>query len=300
MCALILFCAGALRMHYTVYVHNKTMSHITSSPATFQGVVYELEEAHHKQYRYTLRIAIDQEGYPWQLQCYCKYKPHVRVGDTIELRDVKISTKVKNSFAQFLLKEGLHATAFVSSKAITLLHRPYFNMQSLLHDIKYRILKNITRRSSSQTAVLIAAIFFGNRLYVKEDYAPLKKIFCHWGILHFLARSGLHLVIFILLLQLLLRWIPIAFLIKQLLFLILCLIYTALSWHSISFARALWTFVWYKMCHIIGFQVNMVHILVLLSSIFLLYNPMLIFFLDFQLSFAMTFVLAVITQYLPQ
>ncbi len=301
----LLFIAGYARLQLVAYHHQETIDQI-GAHMTHIGTIETIEKAQNKQYRYTLLVNIThyveheaQIAYerPWQLQCYTKCTPKGQIGDTIQLDNIKISTKSKSSFSDYLKKEGIHATTFLSWNAQSILHHPTYSLTRTLHQIKYAILDNIRQKSSTQAITLISTIFFGNRLYVKQNYLKLKDLFCNWGIIHFLARSGIHLVIFVLFLQLFLGRIPAPFLVKQIILLCLVGLYTALSWQSISFARAYFSFIWYKCCHLMGLQINMIHIITMLGCLFLLFNPMLMFFLDFQLSFGITLALAITNHY---
>ncbi len=301
----LLFIVAYARLQQMAYHHQKAIDQI-STHMTHIGTIATIEKAQNKQYRYTLLVNIthyveheQQIAYaqPWRLQCYTKCTPKGQIDDTIKLDNIKISTKAKSSFSGYLKKEGLHATTFLSWNAQSILHHPTYSLARTLHQIKYAILDNIRQKSSMQATTLISTIFFGNRLYVKQNYLKLKDLFCNWGIIHFLARSGIHLIIFVLFLQFFLGRIPAPFLAKQIILLCLTGLYTALSWQSISFARAYFSFVWYKYCHLIGLQINMIHIITMLGCLFLLFNPMLMFFLDFQLSFGITLVLAITNHY---
>jgi hypothetical protein len=54
---------------------------------------------------------------------------------------------------------------------------------------------------NTNTFALFSSLFLGNRTAIKQDLEEQKPLFKVWGISHFLARSGLHLLIFIMLLQ---------------------------------------------------------------------------------------------------
>lgn len=308
LCTVALFAVGFIRIEQVTYWHKKTMEQIQKK-ATLRGTINSIEKAQHQQYRYAISATIShyfQDGQlyqydiPWVLQCYSKQHPKALVCDVVQIDNVTLNTKSKESFLSFLIKEGIHATAFLPFNSMHIVHHPTFSITRSIHQIRNRILENIRKKCSSNTITLIASIFFGNRLCVKERYAELKELFCNWGIVHFLARSGLHMVIFILFLQLILQWIPVPFLIKQLMMICLSLLYTILSWQSISFARAFSSFLWYKTSHICGLQTDVVHIITILSCLFLICNPMLIFFLDFQLSFGLTWILAITNHYLSK
>jgi ComEC/Rec2-related protein len=303
-----LFTIGFIRLQQITYWHTKTIEQIQKK-ATIVGTINSIEKAQHKQYRYAISATIshyykDEQlhpyAIPWTLQCYSKQSPKALVCDAVRIDNVSLNAKSKESFSLFLIKEGIHATAFLPFNSIHIIDHPAFSFTRLTHQTRTQILEGIKRKCSSSTMTLIAAIFFGNRLYVKKQYTELKDLFCNWGIVHFLARSGLHMVIFILFLQLVLQWIPMPFLIKQLMMICVSLVYTTLSWQSISFARAFSSFLWYKTSQMCGLQTDVVHIITVLTCIFLICNPMLIFFLDFQLSFGLTWILAITNHYLSR
>ena len=140
-------------------------------------------------------------------------------------------------------------------------------------------------------ADLFSAIFLGKKNKT-QTYDKSKDQFKIWGISHYLARSGLHLVIFIMIWHLILCLFPIPFRWKQSILIALALIYALLSWSSVSFIRALTVFMLYKIATIFEIQMHIVHSITLACLFTLLYNPAHLFFLDFQLSFALTFALA--------
>ena len=306
----ILFCIGYIRLQQQLYYYHKAVGQIaTNKPIHIKGTVTDIAHVQHRQYSYIISLYITHQHEqnedipyktPWYLQCYTKQMPAYAIGDTLELQDIKISRQKKNSFAHYLIKEGIHASTFLRYNAYRIIKHLPGRISSLLHTYKQKLLKNIKLKCSPTTYALVASIFFGNRLCVKAQYTKLKDIFGGWGIIHFLARSGLHLIIFIVLLHTLLQWAPAPFLFKQGCLIGISLLYAMLTWSSISFYRALMSFLWYKACVILGYQIDTVHIILLLMCAFLLINPMLLFFLDFQLSFGLTLVLAITNQYLTK
>lgn len=233
----------------------------------------------------------------WNLQCYCATTPACTVDDTIMLKNIRIKPAGSNDFGTFLLKENIHATAFIKQDQCTLVYRPHWSYARYIHEIRERLAQKLRTKCSRQTFGLIMLIFFGDRLQSKKAYTDAKELFNGWGIMHFLARSGLHLVIFILALNYCLRYIPLAFAYKKMLLACICLLYYCLSWSSISFVRAFLTFFWYTAYAVCNLQTDTPRIVLLVTIACLIYNPMLLFFLDFQLSFALTLVLALITNY---
>ena len=292
-----LVCQRTQHAHIIAQIENKTLN--------IEAEIESIEPVQHALYRYLIVAHVHkthdtQHGMPidvsWRLQCYTNISPSFEIGDTVAFAPITVRRIGKNSFYDYLVKEQIHATVFLKTKNYRLIKHPHFHLQRTLHVYKHAILKRLRSKCPRTAFTLFTSVFLGNRNYVKQDYQDIKERFHHWGIMHFLARSGLHLVMFILLLQLLLQLIPVPLLTKHLLTLAVTAIYAALSWQSISFARACATFGWYKLCHIAGLQINVTHIVLLLSCLFLLVNPSLLFFLDFQLSFGLTLILSLTNQ----
>lgn len=292
-----LICQRTQHQHIAAQIENKTLN--------VEALIESIESVQHPLYRYLIIAHIHtthtvqenmQINTPWRLQCYTNLPPTFEIGDTVAFNHLTIRATSGSSFYDYLIKERIHATVFLKTNNYSILNHPSFHLQRTLDRYKQNILKRIRAKCPRTTFTLFVSIFLGNRNCVKKHYQEIKELFHHWGIMHFLARSGLHLVMFILLLQLLLQLLPVSILAKHLLIIAVTTIYAALSWQSISFLRACATFGWYKICHIFGLQINVTHIVLLLSCIFLLFNPSLLFFLDFQLSFGLTLVLSLTNQ----
>lgn len=280
-------------------LHQKTALHLHAR-------VTDIKRADHPRYKAVMVCSVTarlQDGmavlytHSWNLQCYCATTPACTVDDTIELHNIQITPARNNDFGAFLLKENLHATAFIKRTQCTRVYHPTWSCARYVHELRQQIVEQLRIKCSAQTFGLIMLIFFGDRLQAKKEYLAAKELFNGWGIMHFLARSGLHLVIFILALNYCLRRIPLAFAYKKLLLACICILYYLLSWSSISFVRALLTFFWYTAYTLCNLQIDGPRIVMLVTIICLLHNPMLLFFLDFQLSFGLTLVLAIITRY---
>ncbi len=227
---------------------------------------------------------------------YLRYNPNLEVDDTLVLTDIVFKPIKNESFKNYLIKEGINQTLFLNNNnKIKRTGRPYYSLLRFIHQIKNRVLNRLTKKMNPNTGSLFSSIFLGKKLKSKTTERN-KEQFKIWGLSHYLARSGLHLVIFIIIWELLLSLLPISFLIKQLLCLFLAFIYALLSWSTTSFIRALGTFFIYKMSIMTNTQIHSMHIIILIGSILLLFNPMLLFFVDFQLSFLFTFALSWIMQ----
>jgi competence protein ComEC len=125
-----------------------------------------------------------------------------------------------------------------------------------------------------------------------------REYFKLWGLSHYLARSGLHLVIIAALWYFILTILGFSYFLRNIVITIFILIYHILTLASIPFIRSLYMFIFYKICIFFDWQINALHLLNLTTFIILLLNPIQLFFLDFQLSFGLTYALIWIS-YVP-
>lgn len=220
------------------------------------------------------------------------------VDDTIFLHNITLKTPHEDEFGWYLLKEDISAVAFLYKKPYYLItHRPSWSIRRFIHDQRTAITQSIMSKLSSSCAPLFSSLFLGNRNTHKESLQKIGEQFRWWGISHHLARSGLHMVIFAFVWQQLLSFIPISFRIKESVLLLLGIIYWFFSWPSISFIRAFFCFAIYRFCALVGSPSSIMYTLALVCTTVLLYNPAQLFFLDFQLSFWLTFALAWFNHY---
>jgi competence protein ComEC len=157
-------------------------------------------------------------------------------------------------------------------------------------------LDTLKKAMNETTFTLFASIFLGYKQLSKQITDITKNHFMTWGVTHYLARSGLHMIIFIFIWQFILAFLPLPWFFKELILILVGLTYGLLSWSSISFIRAFLTFLLYKWCNLLSKQINVLHLLATVCLIVLLANPIQLFFLDFQLSFGLTFALACFNQ----
>lgn len=214
----------------------------------------------------------------------------IEIGDTIKLTTVFLK-KSSNTMLNFhFLKEGVYATFFVNTIPTILYHPPYSLYRSFFNK-KQQLLTALRKKMSLSCYMLFSTLFLGNKTENKKHFGVIKEQFKRWGLSHYLARSGLHLIIFLLIFIFIARYIPIAGTIKSCVLSALCIIYALFSWSSISFIRALLMYLLYCVYLFFNVQINILHLLCLITSIILLINPVQLFFLDFQLSFGLTFAL---------
>lgn len=142
---------------------------------------------------------------------------------------------------------------------------------------------------SNSTKIMFNSIFAGYKNSHQNQFNELKNEFQTWGIIHYLARSGLHLVIISTIWQVICTILQIPIIFSNLIILLFMLLFYALTWSALPFMRALIMIVCCRICHALKLQVHLLHILNISCIFTLLNNPISIFFLDFQLSFLLTY-----------
>lgn len=281
--------------HYTNFYH-QTQRH----SYTLTGTITDIQQAASQRYKYTATItnsflvAHDDSSSITphaSLMIYSNDLKAFQVGDTITISPLSFKQPKNISFMYYLMKQGVIATVFLTAaNKLELATRPFYSLNRWLFNKKMQIFALLKSKISFKTFSFFAPLFLGFKQRSKHQ-DQLKQHFKLWGLSHYLARSGLHLIVFIALWRLFLNCIPLSFILKQIIIILLSLIYFLLTWSSISFIRAFLAFSMYCILLIWNQQINGMHILTLITLLILITNPTQLFFLDFQLSFSLTLAL---------
>lgn len=215
-------------------------------------------------------------------------------GELIYIKNIYFSIP-NHSFSLFLMKEGLSATAHTSKSNIRKLN-VQIPIWSYLYTIRFKLLLWSKKLFSPSTYALFSSLFLGYKWNEPiEKNRETFNAFKFWGISHYLARSGMHLAVLIILWYIIISYIPLSWYKKQWILIISSLFYFICTWTSISFLRALISFIFGRIFLCLNEPFIFIHIISLTALSMLIYNPTILFFLDFQLSFGMTFLLAWLT-----
>jgi ComEC/Rec2-related protein len=300
--SVVSFCAGAFIYNYHCAQHLQFINTYHKKTVSCAGTITDMCSIDHPRFNYCITLTIDQlttaPENPWQpcnkkIQIYTTKKQRLQVDDYIRLHNLTLKKPSNDSFNTYLIKEGIAATLFIPRIEYELIHRPTHSIARTFHSFKHTLFARLEEKIPDSTFPLFAALFLGNKTVSKNAHEEYPKDdFQIWGISHHLARSGLHMVIFIMLWELILSMLSCSFALKQCVLLCFACIYCVLSWSSVSFIRAFTTFLLYRVCVAFNVPINPLHILTIVCASVLAYNPMQLFFLDFQLSFGLTFALA--------
>jgi competence protein ComEC len=281
----------------------KLITPLKQQPFAVTGYVANVAPLAARPYMASVHIVIQsltQEGNSncydgMHLVNYMPIKSAPPVGSDVSIAEIKPQqTRITEDISLFLRKNNIihqlfnrtdFATCtYTNSPSPSILQKP----QQYGVAWRNRFYRRCTEGLSPLSKLYVGLIFFGNKEPGCDD---VRMRFGHWGLAHFLARSGLHIVIFVLLITLLLRMVPIHSNAKHLLLFAVCLLYDALSWSSISFLRAWLLALLLIARHFIGRHTMYVHLLCLSAIGILAYNPCYLMAVDFQLTYALTFAL---------
>ena len=202
----------------------------------------------------------------------------------------------EKDFWLYLARQKVSGTAFIcQSTTLEKIESPSSCMKTL-ETIQEHLLKKLRKKMPRKTFAFFSSLFIGDKNRVKSIIDQQKDPFKIWGLSHQLARSGLHLLLFIIAWTFLISFLPLPFWIKTSILIIISSCYWLLTPMSISFLRAFAVFMFYKICNVCSFSIHPLHLLSLVCFFTLLYNPFHLFFLDFQLSFFLAFCLIWLSQ----
>ncbi|OGB97169.1 hypothetical protein A3F06_02150 [candidate division TM6 bacterium RIFCSPHIGHO2_12_FULL_36_22] len=288
---ILCFFFGTMAYQYHDQRYTKAANSLTGFQPTLVGKVSTVERIKNKfTYRSTIQVA---NHYIWVLS---KETPGFEPGDLVQINKLYLHSPLNKEMGPWMKKEGIIATAFAGKIKTTILkNASMLDILASLNRQKEHIFTRLQQKLPAYVGNLMGLIFFGN----KQDIDPselmeLRTTYMHWGLSHYLARSGLHIVILFTLFNVLLLFFGLPIFIRKLLLLGFCLLYTALSWMSISYIRALLLIFFYTIAQLANIKLSLLFFINLTCCIILLYNPYQLFALDFQLSFALTYILILI------
>jgi len=291
---------GAWLPNKEIQDYNNFYSFIENKEFTVTGTVIDISRAivnHRKTTAITLALDIITSGNITQksnkvMLFYGKGETDIMVGDTVTFLNISCKKPVSENFQRYQIKEQIAATIFNDTLEYRIDHHPTWSLRYWIWTQKTRLLHALQNKLSRDGFNFFSSLFLGNRACIKNELEETNELFKTWGISHFLARSGLHLVLFIFLCQALFCIIPLSMIAKQIIMTLLSIIYFALTWTSAPFTRSFALFMLNKICFFNKAPFHLLHYLTLVCFGFLFYCPLYLFFLDFQLSFALTGALA--------
>ena len=289
-------CAGILRTHM-IFTEKNNITNVLKHPCTVIGTVQDSYQATNPDDSSRVIVHVDYVIYEKQ---HIKINKPICIYFTTNALDTtfkqgynyiffKITLyqpKKDSSFALYALKENFWALANKPWLFAKELPTELSTLTKFMH-YKNKIIENIQTKCSPITHKFLSAIFYGK----KEDTLSYAPDFQAWGLSHYLARSGLHVSLLIAIFLFLLCCIPCSYRIKYTICTLLLIGYSCLTFNSISFLRAFTNFFLCLLSIHLYKNIMSARFLLLIATAFVLYNPMYLFFLDFQLSYGCTLII---------
>ncbi len=277
---------------------------LNNQPLSLEGIIIEKNDDVHGPYKQSLLLQLtsltkhDKTILPSskKAKIFLKTRLRAEVADVLLLNNVYMSEM--HDFYQ--LRDSILITAFIRKPQFivkTTSHLPLLiKINCLFTQVRDSVARSLKNKMKSDNFFLFSSLFLGAPVEKTVEMDFLKQRFAEWGISHYLARSGLHVVIMLLLWQAVMRMIPLGIILKNIILLCIVGICTALSWSSVSFTRAIISYGITRFCLFGKVQVLALNTVALACIFVLCINPFHLFFLNFQLSFLLALALAWIAE----
>lgn len=229
----------------------------------------------------------------WNILMYTMQAPACCVSDICRLNVLRCSPiDSSTEYGLYLEKEGIVSVSFLQRCALQNIERPSFSLRRSCWRTRNRIVRSLKEKMSPHVHALATSLVVGNGLLDRSMLSEMRSSFNQWGIVHQLARSGLHIVILIGLWQKCIGFLVHNIFLQQLIMFLLMIGYAALSCATISFVRAIASYILATVALLGAQQQDALHSVFFIALFALLTQPLYLFALDFQLSFLLTAALA--------
>lgn len=217
------------------------------------------------------------------------------VGDVIKINNPVFSIAKESLWQE---RSGTFGSLRINKKsAVEYVGRSHNLVSLYAYNKRAQLYESLKNKLKKNYFNILSVLFFGKKNQPNtHNERIVKQKHQLWGISHYLARSGLHCTLSVIVWESILTIIPFPFYIRQIILLMFLCIYGLLSWLSVSFMRAACMTSLALISKINNRQLYSMHIICCTAYLFLLYNPIYLFCIDFQLSFATTFILSWISQ----
>lgn len=221
----------------------------------------------------------------------CRQRLYSEIGDTVTINRLFFrQPPIGSDYECYLIKEGLIGHFKLKAENIVIDSHQKNSFRRIFYTMRNRIVNALKTKLSPETFSLFISIFWGKHAINQRQMEIIRSKFRPWGILHYLARAGLHVSMLVLLLGKALSFLPIPAMFRTLLGAGIITFYTLITWSSISFIRATLVFFLLSLCTFFWLPAHGLYRLTLACILILIINPYQLFFLDFQLSFLVTFI----------
>lgn len=286
------------RTHMLAHNHTKAVEALTQSNQELKICITNIEKTNRKHLPWITEGTIIDAAPEFKaindyaLKIYTQKKPYIQISDTITFTPPNNLPTRNESFNRFMIRNSIIGIFFMPDFTYSIEQSPSWSIARSIHCLKTSIIYNLQRKMRPDVKELFNSLFLGKKTSPSKYADNLKQQHKQWGTSHYLARSGLHMTIFIMGWKAFLACFPLASTLQYLIVSLIALLYAILSWQSISFFRALLIFLLAQVAMTLQRKTNTFLQVVLACLLVLVGNPFHLSFLDFQLSFGLTLALA--------
>lgn len=284
---------GSMRMNHNTLQWQSRIGQLQGTTAIvglIEDVSHYRSKNKRKVWEYKIKLHASIASGTWQqnntvVRVFCCSSADVAPGDCIIAHIPMI--KKTPSQRQILSMQGLKIGAYIFCKS-SQLHKlcAYHTLYTKVSYIRAYIAQSLSTRLSPGAIALFNVLFLG----CKSLFDPfMQELFCIWGLSHILARSGLHLSLFTWLLTQPSRFLIMPYLTQQIIIFLLLGLFMFFTPGTNSIHRSFVMTTIQFLAIIAGRVASNLHILLFTALIMLLINPAILFALDFQLTFLLTF-----------
>lgn len=218
----------------------------------------------------------------------------ITVGDIIEIKRVNIRKLLKdyekdkeNGYQLFLKSKGIEYILSANAKDIAKNNINIKYMNLLNNSYKTKIYLEIFLDSSLdfENSNILKSIIFGNQGYLSKEKLDL---FSKTGTAHIMAVSGLHVGLIVIIIDKFLKLIKVGRNIRLYFITIILIFYGYMVYFPISIVRAGAMYILYIIGYFLQRRYDSINTLFLIGFVLLIYRPMTVFSISFQLSFIAT------------
>ena len=204
------------------------LNDLAKQPLSGKATIIAHEQLPSKRHATCLTITITSlEGHTIPscstIKLYLQSKIPLLPGDEITFQKLTFKKQKNYSYEQYLYKEGIVGCIYSNRLFYKRIHRPPVSIKRWCSQKREDLKKRISHKLSPKTASLFSTLFLGGR--ATKHQQELRTSFSCWGIVHYLARSGLHVMVLIGTWSFLLSFIPIPWIVVQVLLFLLLGIY---------------------------------------------------------------------------
>jgi len=219
----------------------------------------------------------------------------IKQGDIIELNGrIKFPCKATNpgefDYGQYLKNSRIFTLTSASIRNLKKVEHPKGGFRSFIQKsnaFRDKILAVHSKFIKSPKLEILGGVVFGN--YAIPTPKDIKQNFINSGLLHLLAASGMNVALVSGIWLYIAARLRVPYKISIIIAAILVLIYSTLTGFSPSVTRAVWMLEFILLGKLIDRKADNIALLSLVCSIILLYDPLTITNIGFQLSFIVTF-----------